>query len=667
MENGLVRREFVLSPQVATVSLKNLETDEELIRSIKPEAVLTIGGQEVTAGGLIGQPNRAFLKPEWLGLMKPDPRSLKFVSAKQGKILERFAHRPSGDKSIRGSWPPKGASLTLTFENNSGLTVEVIYEIYDGNPLLGKQVVIKNSGTTAVKVDKVVSENLGLVEGQSLVGPRTSWRKPNIHAFSDYAFGGDSHDNAQPAIRWVTDPEYKTQVNYDLTTPCDLVSSPPLGPATLLKPGELLHSPRTYLALHDGTNHERETMTIRKAYRTLAPWTQENPLMLHLTVTDSKTVFAAMDQAAAVGFELVIFSFGSGLNMEDISPTNLEKFKAFAEYGHKKGLLVGGYSLLASRRIDDANDVINPKTGKTGGAIFGNSPCLGSKWGQEYFVKIKAFISSTGFDLLEHDGSYPGDVCASTTHPGHKGLEDSQWRQYQQIAELYSWCRQRGVFLNVPDWYFLAGSNKSGMGYRETNWSLPRAEQVVHSRQNMFDGTWEKTPSMGWMMVPLVEYQGGGAAATIEPLKDHLDIYELHLMNCLGFGAQACYRGSRLYDSPETKEVVVRAVQWFKKHREILESDIVHLRRPDARDIDGILHVNPQLQTKGLAMFYNPTAEPMKRKVKVPLYYTGIRARTRVQIGNAAPQTVSLDSDHCVFLDLDISKMGWVSITFEQG
>ena len=103
--------------------------------------------------------------------------------------------------------------------------------------------------------------------------------------------------------------------------------------------------------------------------------------------------------------------------------------------------------------------------------------------------------------------------------------------------------------MNIPDWYFLNGGSKTGMGYRETNWSLPREYQEIIERQNIFDGTWEKTPSMGWMFVPLTEYQGGGAAATIEPLKDHLPHYEQRLANLFGAGVQACYRGPRLYDA----------------------------------------------------------------------------------------------------------------------
>jgi hypothetical protein len=206
--------------------------------------------------------------------------------------------------------------------------------------------------------------------------------------------------------------------------------------------------------------------------------------------------------------------------------------------------------------VSDEDDVINPKTGKVGGAIFGDSPCLGSRWAQEYFRKLSQFIKGTGLDLLEHDGSYPGDVCASVHHPGHLGLEDSQWQQWKMICTFYQWCRERGTYLNVPDYYFLAGSSKTGMGYRESNWSLPRERQIILGRQNIYHGTWTKAPSMEWMFVPLVEYHGGGAAATLEPLHDHLPAYRAHLMNNFGAGVQACYRGSRLYDTTETESVV---------------------------------------------------------------------------------------------------------------
>ena len=53
---------------------------------------------------------------------------------------------------------------------------------------------------------------------------------------------------------------------------------------------------------------------------------------------------------------------------------------------------------------------------------------------------------------------------------------------------------------------------------------------------------------------------------------------------------QACYRGPRLYDTDATKQTVIKVINWYKKYRDILNSDIIHLRRADGRDWDGILH-----------------------------------------------------------------------------
>jgi hypothetical protein len=220
------------------------------------------------------------------------------------------------------------------------------------------------------------------------------------------------------------------------------------------------------------------------------------------------------------------------------------------------------------------------------------------------------------------------------------------------------------MYLNVPDWYFLSGSNKTGMGYRETNWSLPRDRQIILGRQNIYDGTWEKMPSMGWMFVPLVQYHGGGAAATLEPLSEHLDAYAAHLAQNFGSGVQACYRGPRLYDTDATKAVVKTWVDFYKKYRDILESDIIHVRRPDGRDIDCMLHVNPSLKHKGLAMIYNPLGQPARRTLKLPLYYTGLTETATIREKQGEPKRFKLDRKYNVNVSVEIApnSVTWLII-----
>jgi hypothetical protein len=197
------------------------------------------------------------------------------------------------------------------------------------------------------------------------------------------------------------------------------------------------------------------------------------------------------------------------------------------------------------------------------------------------------------------------------------------------------------------------------MGYRETNWSLPREQQEIIERQNIYDGTWSKTPSMGWMFVPLVQYHGGGEAATIEPLKEHLPHYGQRLANLFGAGVQACYRGPQLYDAPETKALVEKWVGFYKKHREVLDADIIHLRRPDGRDWDGILHVNPTGEEKGLLMLYNPLNEKIIRNITVPVYYTGLHNKLVLEDQQGKTQTVAVSRDYDIAIEVEIPAKGY--------
>ena len=48
--------------------------------------------------------------------------------------------------------------------------------------------------------------------------------------------------------------------------------------------------------------------------------------------------------------------------------------------------------------------------------------------------------------------------------------------------------------------------------------------------------------------------------------------------------------------------MVFDVVAWYKKYRDILNSDIIHMRRADGRDWDGIIHVNPALKTKAFIL-----------------------------------------------------------------
>ena len=669
--NGLLKRSFRIQPNVACVDFVNLSNGEQMLRAVKQEARITINGKPVDVGGLYGQKQNAYLIKEWISNLKANDQDFQYQGFEISSIqpyVKWKARLWASNKQL-----PTGKTLTFIYSKKStdlnNLVIKVNYEIYDGIPLICKWLSIVNNGKESIHLEQVVNEILAMPEEESaVVGKVDQMKKPHgIYVESNYAFNNAMKaDLSDQTTHWKADSTYTSQVNYDRSTPCLLEVYPVNGIGIELKPGETFKSIRTNELLLDSYDRERNGLAQRKMYRTIAPWTTENPIFMHLVSSDPEKVKTCIDQCAATGYEGLILSFGSGLNMEDTSAVNVAKFKQLAEYAHQKGILIGGYSLFSSRRISDEDDVIDPKTGKPDlNAMFGHAPCLGSKWGLNYLAHIKYFISHAGFDIFENDGPYPGDVCASTTHPGHKGLEDSQWRQMELQKELYRWLNERGVYVNAPDWYFLDGTNKTGLGYREVNFSLPREQQIILNRQNIFDGTWEKIPSMGWGFVPLTEYQGGGAAATLEPLSAHLDAYEKLMMQYYGSGVQACYRGPRLYDTEKTKELVVHTIAWYKKYRDILNSDIVHLHRADGRDWDGIMHVNPRLKEKGFVMLYNPLKYKIERQIQLPLYYTGIKSSARINLKGGISKIYRLDKDGKANLNIAIPAEGYVWLIIE--
>ncbi|MEY4567126.1 MAG: hypothetical protein RLY14_2096 [Planctomycetota bacterium] len=891
MSNGLLRRSFRITPNAATIALDHLVTGESLLRGVKPEAEITVDGQKYEVGGLTGQPNLAFLTPEWLEQMKSSPTALQFSGYEIGKPVERFRWKRVRHHAGESKWPPPGVSLRLdftmptasshpnlpsaagrptilndtftslsdqwkisrsnaaeriSFQNEGkpgeiyslpgkhcfanyslsqpvslvetvidpgtdqdtswgpGLTlsfpkrtvkvnlrpgdrgvhghfelrdngneslislpkfaatdggldtgrtyrlrvriekdqlvwevtdasnqatpftklfslehdgsfptsfsvgktdrrgsssdsdsdaqstnwtrcrissvaaygafdpkllkaaeaalqkdllVSVHYEMYDGLPCYCKWITLTNRSEQPITIDSYSSELLAAVEFVSEVDELSVGRTPpNFHIETDMSFGGMTSAGAnRRSYRWQSDPDFHTQVNYEKKTPCLLNVGPDLGPSLRIAKGEAFESYRAWVLPQDSTDRERNGLAVRRLFRTISPWATENPLMMHLIASDTKSVFQAIDQCAEIGFEMLILSFGSGFNMENRSPATIEQARKFSDYAKSKGIEIGSYSLLASRRISVEDDVVMPEGLKP---IFGNSPCLQSDWGIKYFQRLFEFHRNSGFTLLEHDGSYPGDPCASEKHPGHNGLADSRWQQWKEISEFYRWCRSEGIYLNVPDHYFLSGSNKTGMGYREVNWSLPREQQVIHTRQNIYDGTWEKLPSMGWMFVPLTQYHGGGAAATIEPLSEHLDHYARMLDSNLALGVQACYRGPRLFDTDTTRDMVKEKVRWFKEHRDILESDLIHGRRADAREPDWMMHVNPKLEKRALIAVFNPQKKAVQRNLKIPLYYSGLTGSARVEDSHGNTQTLKLDRDYSIVLSVDIAAEG---------
>ena len=96
-----------------------------------------------------------------------------------------------------------------------------------------------------------------MVEHESIVDDTDRWEYPNLTVVTDYSFGGMSVINSTKTVYWEPDPDYATQVNYNLKTPCILDVRPPLDPDIDIAPGSSLTTFRVFELVHDSTDRER--------------------------------------------------------------------------------------------------------------------------------------------------------------------------------------------------------------------------------------------------------------------------------------------------------------------------------------------------------------------------------------------------------------------------
>jgi hypothetical protein len=682
--NGLVSRSFYVSRNLACFSYRNLRNRAEFIRAVKPEMRIKLDGAWYEVGGLIGQPERSYLVEAWLKEMRSAPDTFRFTGFTTGQPIERHAWKPKFN-APQLPWPPRGLRVSMHYAppdagdpRHKSLKLAVHYEMYEGIPVLSKCFTLENGAGEPVLVEEIETDILAIPQDQ--IG--------NIHAESDYSFHLANHSpddchaagDHSKAINWDAPPHLAGRTTTDWRVDPEhnswahptaiedkflghtfrnlMVSRIPVGPAQLVAPGQGFQSHITFELLQDSSDRERRSLGVRRMYRTLCPQINETLLTAGSPSHDPALIKNLLDQMGELGFESYCVTCWPGVSHDNLDPAYVARWKEIADYAKARGIIVSGYELMvASRGRGAEQDCIDPVTGKPG-SPFGQSVCLGTRWADDYFQRVWQFIDQTGFMGIGVDGPYHGCPCASTAHQHHRRLADSQWVQWQRQKKMFEEEQRRGMSAGAPDWYFWNGQSSTSLGFREASANLPRELGLLLYRQYIYDGTWFKPPTMGGMGIGLIGTYTDDPRAMLEPLDQNLEWYELNLAQLLGSGCQANLRANRLYDTERTRLMVRKWIDWYKKYRPILSSDIIHVQRPDGRDLDCILHVNPRLKEKGLVMFLNPLDETMTRRVRLPLYYTGLTDAAWIREKESEAKPYPLDREYCVDVTVTLPPRG---------
>ena len=583
LQNGLIRRE-IEKQECKTTSFYNLQKDMELIDTARGDFTLSVNGKAYGT------------------------EAFDFTGISILPCEERVSFKKAPTMTYKGEYPPPGKAVELHYMGRElPLQVAVRYEIYDGMPVIMKRVAVKNIATDVYTIDNIITDVLCITQNRD-------------------TFFIDSDYNSTTQFLGLDITKYAknyARFRYDL-----LEIAPLYRMNVKLKQDEELSSICAYELLFSNDYYEHRMIEIKEMYRRIAPWCTDNVLFFHLISNNPRTIRKAVDQCCEVGLEMIIQSFGSGVNMESDSKYYLNRIKKAYDYGHKKGLRMGAYTLayVKNYRPVKGDEALN----HDGSHIC---RCLANDWAEQYMKKVIRFIDKTGADAVEIDGPYGMMMCAGGKTHHHDDFIDSQYKQWKaSVVDWYRELKKRGIYINAPDWHFLNGINRCGVGYEEIAFSEKRAEQLITSRIYYYKGTFDKNPSQGWGFLPLNVYHGGGKDAMFFPTEKNAFEFDWALAQITASGVWPTIRGRRVYDSETGKEIFKKWVGIFKKYRTVLNGITIHFmppridpEKPDRTTcIDAIMNQLPYGKTRGFLMFFNQTDREITEEITLPVYYTGL-------------------------------------------
>ena len=446
LTNGIIARDFSLTPDFATIDYYSFEKKSSLLRAVGPEAVISLDGIYYNIGGLLANIPRAYLNRTALKeQMEYDPNAFHFVSYKTAAPEAPFPYIPKRGAPTDINWPPKGLRLDVTFKApywaplyHQMITVTVHHEMYDGHPIMAKWISLEPLPEIQNEVDMTINSVEYLAVNWPWADAGYQW----LFVQSNQAHGttiGWSNDPAQP----------KMPGSFERILNCTYQITPNL----MLQ--QSFESFRVLEVVAGTSDAERLGMSKRKLLRLLAPQTQENPIFFHMVHRDSESVRSVIDQMAAVGFEMMIYSFGSGFNIESVNNTYIDEVASDIKYANSRGIEVGGYDLIALTRTPPNKEWLAK-------GASSRSACFASGWYDFLTERFLYFMNRTGLSMVETDGPYGGYTCSSTNHSHHKGYGDSIYMQNKLQGEMYKVLRGKGVYINQPDNYFYQGGSKTG-------------------------------------------------------------------------------------------------------------------------------------------------------------------------------------------------------------
>lgn len=572
ISNGIVER--IININSGTVSYKNLYLDYQINKGSSKEAIIGISDSDFTI-----------------------PGDFKFSSY---KIIDDILPLVPIDKNQNS---PKGRTLELTFVPSPSLSaslqninVIIRYEIYDGLPLMSKKIYVVNNNTKNFILSKVISEILDL-----------SPDKKNMFYFETNFNGMNSlsKDNSKFYNNSIVNIAFDN------------------GPYSEVLSGSIFEGFVIFELLHCSEHTYAKNNEIKEIYRTVAPWTLENPLVLCIPDNSIESIKNAILHAKEGGFDTVIHGFLNYFDFQKLNDKQLGAYKEVYSFAKKNDIKLGFFSSLGNTYTK-----LNKKPSKSFVSNSDNSYINGKDirtlftFVKNYILKLNSFIEISGAQVI-----YISDVknFIGGNFYNHSDLEDVSYTQWKVLNNhLFKELKNKNVSVYSDVDFYLNGVSKTSTGIGNDILSSDIKEQIKHIRNFGYKNRNLKLSSMLFSPVILNNLINEDKNAVFEPLEEKYDLFLKTLSSSVLLGISPFVFGSRLFYNKESKEMLLSVVKIFKENNELLNSNSITLNFFDGEDIDYSVSAQNKGFNRGIISLFNDTEKNIRKTVKIPLFYTGL-------------------------------------------
>ena len=417
-----------------------------------------IGDLANEAHGFRAYLNRTHLHDTLQSVSDDEQITFRYQSHRITDIQKPFDWTPGTRYSpTDAAWPPKGIGLEFLLKvNDSGIDdchllpyLTLHYELFDGVPVMAKWITLHFEEETGIQsaqqkfhdtcdpstiiVNNVTVERLASFPPYGAFFPSgpyppyaffngessgVSSPPPLLVAHTDQAHG----TRCQWHNDWGTSND--TDVDPDLThdfgaTEPLLICEYTLGPGAVLKrpspttpENDENHRHSSFVSFKlimlatDCSDPERHALMKHRMIQSLLPHTMENPIFFHARVENDTEFRAVVDQMADVGFDMLIYSFGSSFDIETDNATYITQVRDQIAYAKAKGIEVGGYDLICLQRGHGGygENIRDEWVRANDDGSLSSDACFASDWVEVLSDFVFDFLEATGLSMLEADG-----------------------------------------------------------------------------------------------------------------------------------------------------------------------------------------------------------------------------------------------------------------------